>query len=277
MNVPDLKDNRLIQTFAEIRAAGNKVLLPFITAGFPDAKTTEALLWEFQLRGVRICELGIPFSDPIADGPVIQGSYTEALSAGIDSQKVFEIVSHYRKAGGEMALVAMVSYSIAFRHGVDTYLSQASDAGFDGLIIPDLPLEEAGNLEPLAGARGLANVMLIAPTTPPERQVAIVKHCRGFAYMISVAGITGEREKLPEETIAMVAELRKHTDVPICIGFGISRPEMVQSVCQVADGAIVGSAIIRRIAESKDKRRQDLVRQISDFVGELLSPILPKQ
>jgi tryptophan synthase alpha chain len=270
----DLDDNRVVRTFAELRAGGKKTLVPFITAGFPDLDTTEALLKDFESRSVRVCELGIPFSDPIADGPVIQNSYTEALAAGMDSQKAFALVRRYREAGGQLALVAMVSYSIVFRHGVETYLDKASGAGFDGLIIPDLPVDEAAAVEPLARAKNLANVMLIAPTTPPDRRITIATHCHGFAYMISVAGITGERDKLPDDTIRCVTELRKHTDVPICVGFGISRPEMVRTVCEVADGAIVGSAIVHRIADAKDTPRDRLVGQIGKFVGELLAPIL---
>ncbi|MDY7009800.1 MAG: tryptophan synthase subunit alpha, partial [Planctomycetota bacterium] len=208
--------------------------MPFLTAGYPNLETTEALLKDFEARGVRIVELGIPFSDPIADGPTIQASYTDALSGGVSSGKIFDMVRSYRKssasrdrkgAGNGLALVAMVSYSIVFKHGDKSYLGAAADAGFDGIIIPDLPLEEAAELEPLAGAAGLANVMLIAPTTPPDRRIEIARHSRGFIYFISVAGITGERDRLPEESIRAVAELRTHTDTPVCIGFGIGDAE----------------------------------------------------
>ena len=278
----DLRSNRLVRTVAELRRAKRKTLVPFLTAGFPDLETTEALLRDFESRGIRICELGIPFSDPIADGPVIQNSYTQALDAGVSSEKIFEMVRRYRSTasrggpavGGQLALIAMVSYSIVFRHGVESYLTDARTAGFDGLIIPDLPVDEAGTVEPLAASRGLANIMLIAPSTPPQRRLAIAKHCRGFAYVISVAGITGERDELPVETIAGVVELRKHTDVPICVGFGISRPDMVETVCKVADGAIVGSAIVHRIADAKDQPRDKIVETIGTFVGELLQPLL---
>ncbi|MDY6913822.1 MAG: tryptophan synthase subunit alpha [Planctomycetota bacterium] len=268
------ENNRLVRTFAELRAAGSKTLVPFITAGYPDLPTTEALLGEFEARGVRICELGVPFSDPIADGPVIQASYTEALAAGIDSDGIFKTVRSYRNAGGEMALAAMVSYSIIYRHGVEDYLQSAADAGFDAFIVPDLPLDEAAEFESQAAARGLCNVMLIAPTTPPDRRLEIAGHSRGFIYYISVAGITGERDGLPEETIRTVAELRKHTDTPVCVGFGISNAETVAHVCRVADGAIVGSAIVHRIEDNKDAPRKKLAKQIGEFVSELLAPVL---
>ena len=269
----DLQDNRVVQAFTDLRSAGKKTLVPFLTAGYPDVETTEALLKEVEARGVRVCEVGVPFSDPIADGPTIQASYTAALAAGIDSDQILRMVRRYRDAGGQLALVAMVSYSIVYRRGVEAYLTAAGEAGFDGIIIPDLSLEEAADVEALSASRGLANVMLIAPTTPPQRQVEIARHCRGFIYFISVAGITGERDRLPQTTIAAVADLRGHTDTPICVGFGISNPETVAAVCEVADGAIVGSAIIHRITDAKAAGPQRVVAEVGEFVSQLLQPL----
>ena len=271
-----LENNRLVKAFGELRAAGKKTLVPFITGGSPDLDTTTELLAEFESRGVRICEVGIPFSDPIADGPVIQASYTQALADGVTSEKVFKAIGRYRQeAKGQMALVAMVSYSIVFRRDVKRFLRRAAEAGFDGVIVPDLPLEEAGQFEPLAAGCGLCNVMLIAPTTPLPRRGEIASHSRGFIYFISVAGITGERSKLPEESIAAVAELRRSTDTPICVGFGISNADTVAHVCEVADGAIVGSAIVHRISDAAAKKtpRDKLIKNIGNFVGELLEPV----
>jgi len=270
-----LDDNRLVKTFAELKSAGRKALLPFITAGFPDLETTEAILHEFQRRGVRVCELGVPFSDPIADGPVIQSSYAEALARGVTSEQIFETVRRFRTSGGSIAINVMVSYSIVFRHGVEKYLASAAQAGFDGLIIPDLPMEETAAIEPPAAANGLCNVMLIAPTTSPRRRDEISRHSRGFIYFISVAGTTGQRDKLPEATIAAVADLRKRTDTPVCVGFGIAKPKTVAQVCLVADGAIVGSAIVHRIAQAAKEglSREELVERAGRFVGELMTPI----
>jgi tryptophan synthase alpha chain len=316
--------NRLTKTFVDLRAEGRKTLLPFLTAGYPDLETTEALLHELARRGVRVCELGFPFSDPIADGPVIQASYTEALAAGITSDKIFAMMKRFRAAekkstaansaavaprgsatpGGsvatsssaasgrrgslasssnpkseirnpQLAVSAMVSYSIVFRHGVAKFLSDAARAGFDATIIPDLPLEEAAGFEKLAAAAGLANVMLISPTTPGERRLEIARHSRGFIYFISIAGITGERTRLPQSTIDAVAELRTHTATPVCVGFGISGPQTVTQVCSVADGAIVGSAIVRRITDLAAAKtpRAKLVQQVGEFVAELLAPL----
>ncbi len=268
-----LANNRLVRVFAELRSAGRHTLMPFITAGYPDLETTEALLADFERRGVRICEIGIPFSDPIADGPVIQASFTDALEAGVTVGKIFQMIRRYRQAGGKLALTAMGSYSIIYRHGVATYVAEATAAGFDGLIIPDLPFEEAGAIEPLAAKAGLANVLLIAPTTPPARRLEIAARSQAFIYYISVAGVTGQRDSLPPETIDGVTELRSHTDTPICVGFGISKPETVESICRVADGAIVGSAIVRRITDHKDQPRQALVSKVGEFVSELIAPL----
>jgi len=268
-----LTSNRIVQAFRELRRDGKRTVLPFLTAGYPSLETTEALLRRFDELGVRVCELGVPFTDPIADGPIIQASYTEALAAGVTSRKVFEMVRRYRAAGGGMALLAMVSYSIVFRHGVEGFVKQAADAGLDGLIVPDLPLDESGEMERLADQAGLALVLLIAPTTPPDRRLEIARHSRGFIYYVSVSGITGERAGLPAQTIAAVGEFRKHTDTPVCVGFGVSNPATVAQVCAVADGAIVGSAIVRRIAEHKADPPDALAATVGDFVAALLGPL----
>ena len=267
----NLDDNRLVQAFSELRAAGEKTLIPFLTAGHPDVETTAALLSEVERRGARICGLGVPFSAPNADGPTIQASYTEALAGGISSAKVFDVVRQYRAADGPMALVAMVSYSIVFRHGVQAYLQEAREAGFDAVILPDLPLDETAMASSLAREAGLASVLLIAPTTPPERRVAIARHSTGFIYYMSIAGITGERTSLPDATIEGVRELRKHVETPICVGFGISSPEMVRTVCEEADGAIVGSAIVHRVSDARELPREQLAERVGSFVGKLMT------
>jgi tryptophan synthase alpha chain len=267
------RENRIVKTFAELRAAGKRTLLPFLTAGFPDLEATLALLAEFEARGVRVCELGFPFSDPVADGPVIQASYTDALAGGVASAGIFDMARRYRAAGGAMGLSAMVSYSIVYRHGPAAFIAAAAAAGFDGLIIPDLPLGEAGRVAPLAPAAGLCNIMLIAPTTPPARRLEIARHSRGFIYYVSIAGVTGARDRLPEATVAAVAELRRHTDTPVCVGFGISNAATVTQVCSAADGAIVGSAIVKKIAECKSLPRAEMVRQVGGLVAELLAPV----
>lgn len=266
-----LSKNRLVEMFAAHRRDGRKALLPFLTAGYPDVAVTEALLGELERRGCEVCELGVPFSDPIADGPTIQASYTEALNNGVTSEKIFQAVRRFRQAGGSMALLAMVSYSIVYRHGVEAFLDRCLEAGFDGTILPDLSLEEAARVESAATQRGLCNVMLVSPTSSPDRRRRIAEHSRGFVYFMSVAGITGERDRLPEQTIAGVRALREHVDVPICVGFGISSAEMVRTVCGVADGAIVGSAIVRRIRDLKSGPLDAMQTEVGQFVEGLLA------
>ncbi len=271
-----MSNNRISKTFEELGAEGKKTLLPFLTAGYPDVETTAALLADIETRGAKICELGIPFSDPIADGPVIQASYSAALDGGITLAKIFDMVRNYRQAGGGLALLAMVSYSIVYRHGPEQFCKDAVEAGFDGLIVPDLPLGEAEAFAPLSAKAGLCNVMLIAPTTDESRKIEIAKQSTGFVYYISVAGITGERTKLPPETISAVAELKTHTKTPICVGFGISNPETVAEVCKAADGAIVGSAFIHRIndAVAANKSREELVESVGQLVSQLIEPVI---
>lgn len=268
-----LDANRLVGVFSEQRAAGRKALLPFITAGYPSLSHTEALLGKLDALGVRVCELGVPFTDPVADGPVIQASYTAALEKGVHWDDIAATVRRFRQSGGKLALVAMVSYSIVYRHGPEAFAAQAAEAGFDGLIIPDLPLDESAGMEQIARDAGLCLVLLIAPTTPPTRQEQIARHSTGFIYFISVAGITGERTKLPASTIQAVTELRKHTETPVCVGFGISNAATVAEVCKAADGAIVGSAIVHRITEHKDDAPEQLAETVGAFVAELLSPL----
>jgi tryptophan synthase alpha chain len=269
--VSKLESNRLVSIMQALRKQGRKTLLPFITAGYPDLETTSQLLAEFEKRGAKVCELGIPFSDPVADGPVIQASYTRALEKGLKVKQIFEMVSDYRRNGGQMALIAMVTFSIVYRHGVRNFLKEASQAGIDGLILPDFSLEEADNLVELCQENNLANVMLIAPTTPEQRKLRIASYSRGFIYYISVAGITGERAQLPPSTIQAVKQLREHTETPVCVGFGISNADLVRTVCEAADGAIVGSAIVHRITDLLDRPMAERVEKVGDFVQELLS------
>ncbi len=264
-------DNRLVKSFAALRAAGKRTMVPFLTAGYPDLKTTGALLAEIESRGVKVCELGFPFSDSIADGPTIQSSYYHALDGGVTCEGIFEMVAAYRSAGGKMALVAMVSDSIVYRRGYEGFAAAAAAAGFDALLIPDLPLEEALRVLPIATAAGLCCIMLVAPTSTASRREQIARSSTGFVYYMSVAGITGTRTALPPATLAAVSELKTKTDTPICVGFGISTPEMVAEVCKAADGAIVGSAIVAQIAKRTASDPKTLVKEIGNFVAELLA------
>jgi tryptophan synthase alpha chain len=247
--------------------------MPFVTAGDPDLGTTALLITELVSRGAHLVEVGIPYSDPVADGPVITASYHRALSRGLKVSHIFQTLRTLRAEGSarfnETPFVSMVSYAIIHRIGIDRYLNDASTAGFDGLIVPDLPVEESGVLVQKATVRGLKLIQLITPTTPRERAVEIARSTTGFIYYVSVAGITGERTGLPVDLVESVGWLRTQTDLPICIGFGISGPDQVRHLAPVADGLIVGSAIVRRLAEAVNRPRAEVVREIGQFVGAL--------
>ena len=240
--------------------------MPFITAGDPELDATAAIMVEMSRRGADLIELGIPYSDPIADGKTIQASYVRALSRGLRLGQIFDMLRDVR-AACDTAILTMVSFSIVLRIGPDAYFERAAAAGADGVIIPDLPADEAGRIARQAGARGLHNVCLVAPTTPPDRMRRIARLSRGFIYYVSTTGTTGARNTLSADLSTHVADLRKVTSKPIAVGFGISNPEHVRAVSGYADGAIVGSAIVRRIHELADLPTPKLAAQIGDMTA----------
>lgn len=242
--------------------------MPFLTAGDPDLATTEALLPAIEEAGATVCELGFPFSDPIADGPVIQASMTRALAKGVKTRDILDMVARQR-GRLEMGLVAMVSYSIVHRVGPQRFVADAKAAGIDGFIFPDLPVEESEAIRAAVADAGLVFSLLIAPTTPRERAERIARACSGFVYVLARAGITGERAELPADLPARLNALREVTDLPIAVGFGVSTADQVRQVVSVADAAIVGSAIMRRIADTQSGGRDAVVSEVSRFVGEL--------
>jgi len=263
--------NRIDALFARLRSEGRRALMPFLTAGDPDLATTSALVVEIIRRGADMVEVGIPYSDPIADGPVIAASYTRALRSGVKLDRIFETFGALRAGGavGAAPMVAMLSYAIIHRRGVERFLREAVTAGFDGLIVPDLPVEESGSLCRLATSLDLRLIQLITPTTPRERASEIARSTTGFIYYVSVAGITGERRSFPPELAENVAWLRTQTDLPICIGFGIGTAEQVRELAPAADGLIVGSALVRRLAVAAGRDGADVVADIGRFVAEL--------
>jgi tryptophan synthase alpha chain len=272
--------NRIDALFARLKSEGRRALMPFLTAGDPDLATTAALIPELARRGADMFEIGVPYSDPVADGPVIAASYHRALTQGLRVAHIFQTLRILRAEGDdavrEAPMVSMVSYSIVSKMGVDRYLDEASTAGLDGLIVPDLPVEESAALQEKATARDLKLIQLITPTTPRDRAVEIARLTTGFIYYVSVAGITGERKALPEDLKANVAWLRTQTDLPICIGFGIGSADQVHELADVADGLIVGSALVRRLADAANRPRADVVKEAGDFIGELAGALRPK-
>lgn len=256
--------------FDSLRTQGRKAFMPFVTAGDPDLDFTSAVLRELVARGSSMCELGIPYSDPIADGPVIQASYTRALDGGVHVADIFDMLS---KTTPDLAapVVSMVSYSIVYRIGLSEYVARAKAAGVAGAIVPDLPVEESDALADVCRKEDFSLIQLITPTTPRERAKRIADKTTGFIYYVSITGITGERTELPPEILDNVAWLRDQTSLPICIGFGISRPDHIKMLSPVADGLIVGSAIVRRVAEAATRDRKAVLAEIGDYVEELLA------
>jgi tryptophan synthase alpha chain len=265
--------HRIDSLFAKLRNEGRRALMPFITAGDPDLATTALLIAQLVKSGAHLIEIGIPYSDPIADGPVIAASYHRALEGGVKVGHIFQTLRTLRAEGSarfnETPLVAMVSYAIVHRLGVERFLNDAATAGLDGLILPDLPVEESAGLLENTARRGLKLIQLITPTTPRERAVQIARSTSGFVYYVSVAGITGERKTLPEEVVEAVAWLRTQTELPICVGFGISGPDQVRQLAPVADGLIVGSALVRRLSQAINRPRADVIQEIGQFVADL--------
>ena len=240
--------------------------MPFFTAGDPDSQTTADLIRAASKSGANLCEIGVPYSDPIADGPVIQASYQRALDAGFKLNDMFEMGKALTQEVS-LPLVTMVSYSIVFRIGLLEYVRRAKAAGYAAAIVPDLLVEEADEFSAVCRGEDFSLIQLVTPTTPKERQVKIAESSSGFLYYVSVTGITGERKNLPDNLSENVAWLRGQTDLPICIGFGISGVETAKQLSPVADGLIVGSAIIRRVFESSG--RTDATDSVSAFIRDL--------
>ncbi len=244
--------SRVDEIFAGLRGEGRKGLFPFITAGYPSLDATAAAITAFEdAIGPTVVELGIPFSDPIADGPVIAASMHEALQAGTTPQGVFDTVRRIRRDTTH-ALVAMVSASIVERMGPERFVAEAGEAGFDGLIVPDLDVSGVpGPLDELTAQHGMSFTLLVAPNTPAERLEAIATRCTGFVYLLARLGLTGEQNSLPDVTDRVQA-VRSVTDRPIAVGFGLSTRNQVAAATEAADAAIVGSAIVRRMGEAAD-------------------------
>ena len=209
--------SRVDQLFAELRANNRKALMPFFTAGDPNIDTTSITIEAAQRAGADLCEVGIPYSDPVADGPVIQASYQRSLAGGFKLQQAFDMASNLSSV--TMPLVTMCSYSIIYRIGLSNYVDQAKTAGYAGAIVPDLLVEEATDLAKVCRESDFSLIQLVTPTTPRERQIQIAESTSGFLYYVSVTGITGERSKLPTDLVDNVAWLREQTELPICIGF----------------------------------------------------------
>lgn len=262
-------ESPIARTFAASRGAGRIALMPFLAAGYPDVATTAASILAMQDAGAALIEIGFPFSDPVADGPTIQEAFTYTLAKKIKVADVFAAVRGV-KDRVRIPLVAMISYSIVFRYGLARFVADAKAAGFSGMIVPDLPPPEAQSVCGTIRAGGLDTILLVAPTTSPQRRAEIAGLCSGFVYFLSVSGITGERDRLPEDLERNVRAMKSLTDRPVCVGFGISQAKHVAQLAGVADGAIVGTAVVRRMKEHLNEGPEAIAGAVAAYCRELL-------
>ncbi len=255
--------NRIERKFRELKRKKKKAFIAFITAGYPNLNTTKKLLLEFSRIGVDIVELGVPFSDPMADGPIIQEASQAALKNKVNLTKIFNLVKEARK-NTDMPICLMSYYNPIFCFPQERFVKQAKAAGVDGVIVPDLPPEEAGVFVKAANISGLDVIFFLAPTSARSRIKLVSKTARGFIYYVSLTGVTGPRRKLPADITKNLKIFKSFNHKPVCVGFGISHKSQVKEISRVADGVIVGSAIIKKIKENI--RRPDLVRRVGNFV-----------
>lgn len=263
--------NRIEKKFQDLRQQNSRAFMPYLCAGDPTPKLTPELLLTLEAAGADLIELGVPFSDPIADGPTIQRASERALQHRISLLEIIDMVRELRHKT-EIPIVLMSYYNPIFRMGEKHFCEAAQEAGVDGVIVPDLPVEEAQPLLDVAPQYGLSTIFLVAPTSPPARMKSITAVSTGFIYCVSLTGVTGARKTLSSEVAPMIAELRKHTDKPISVGFGVSTPEHASQVSEVADGVIVGSAIVNVIEEHKDNETK-LLAAVKQFASDLAAGV----
>lgn len=242
--------SRIADTFKRLRAEKRTALIPYITAGDPSLAATEAIVPALVSGGADLIEIGIPYSDPLADGPTIQLAAQRALEAGTTIAKVHESVKQMRTQGVEVPLLYLVYYNCIFRQGEERFVADAAAAGIDGLIVPDLPLEASESLRQKAKDAGLDLIYLLAPTSTPERIKRTAEQASGFIYCVSLTGVTGVRTHISAALEPFLSRVREVTDIPLAVGFGISTPDQAAQVAGVADGVIVGSALINTIHEN---------------------------
>ncbi len=257
--------NRINEKFAHLKSNGQKALITFITAGDPDAETTVKAIKGMEEAGADIVEIGIPYSDPLADGPTIQESSMRALKNGIKIPIIMEMVKKARQMS-EVPLVFLAYYNSIFKYGVEKFLEESSKAGIDGIIIPDLPIEERSEISNLMNKNGIILIPLVAPTSR-ERIRAIVENADGFVYCVSVNGVTGAREKIGTDLKSYMNTVAHFTNVPRALGFGISSASMIKEVKDYCEGVIVGSAIINAMTRFQD--RGEMLENLKAFVSEL--------
>jgi len=266
------QEGRIARRFARLKTADRGGFVPFITAGDPDGDTSLALLKGLTGAGADLIELGMPFSDPMADGPIIQASSQRALKAGARMRRTLAMVEAFRADDGETPLILMGYYNPIFSYGVGAFVADARAAGVDGLIVVDLPPEEDEELRPVAREAGLDFVRMATPTTDDKRIARVLDGASGFIYYVSITGITGTRSAAIAAVTEAVERLRRHTDLPIAVGFGIKTPEQAAAVVSAADAVVVGSSLVEKIFAGLDDSgaaRAGLVEAVLGFAGSL--------
>ena len=258
--------SRLETALRERLDRGGKALVPFLTGGFPDMDTFRALLAVTEEAGADAVEVGIPFSDPVADGPVIQGASARALAGGATPDRLFDAVAEARAQGLRPPVVFMTYYNPVLAYGPARFAERAAASGAEGVLVVDLPPEEADEFVPAAREAGLDTVFLVAPTTPEARVRRVVEVCRGFVYCVSVTGVTGQKRPVVETVRDLVGRVRRHTRLPALVGFGVSDPASARSVASVSDGVVVGSALIRALEGRRGGPARDAALR---FLGSL--------
>ncbi|HNR29949.1 MAG TPA: tryptophan synthase subunit alpha [Candidatus Hydrogenedentes bacterium] len=260
--------NRIIQRFAELKARGETAFIPYITGGDPTLARTEEIILALAEAGSDVIELGVPFSDPVGDGPVIAEAALRALNGGATLDRILELVARVRRRT-EVPILLFTYYNPVLVYGAPRFARDVAAAGADGALCVDLPAEEADEYKATLDAAGLCTVFLVAPTTTEERLDRIVAKCSGFVYYVSRLGVTGAREDLAADLREAVARIKRHTDKPVAVGFGISTPEQAAAVAGLADGVIVGSAIVRLIAQLGDT--PETAEKVGEFAAMLVA------
>ena len=267
---------RISRRFAALKAEGRGGLVTFLTAGDPDYETSKEIVLGLPAAGADVIELGMPFSDPMADGPAVQAASLRALNSGMKLARVLQMVREFRAGDDNTPIVLMGYYNPIYNYGVDKFLEEARESGVDGLIVVDLPPEEDQELCLPALKAGLNFIRLATPTTDDQRLPTVLSNTSGFVYYVSVLGVTGTKSAAEDAIKAAVERLRRHTDLPIGVGFGIKTPENARAVATVADAAVVGSAIVDRILDGLDgdgKPKPGLAKTVLDYVGELAAGV----
>ena len=265
--------SRIAQRFAELRSANRAAFIPFITAGDPNAETSFAILEKLSGAGADLIELGVPFSDPMADGPAVQAASLRALESGMTVVRLFDLVRRFRKVDSTTPLVLMGYYNPIHAYGTARFAKDAADAGVDGLITVDLPPEEDEVLRAPASAHGLNVIRLATPTTDEHRLKVVLKDASGYLYYVAIAGVTGTKGFSPDDVRAALARLKAHTDLPIAVGFGIKTPEQAGAIAQIADAAVVGSSIVSKIGENVASGRARIVEDVVNFCEKLAKSV----